>query len=135
MRTNQAKLEKISISGAIQLGFLHSLVNAIRCEESEQPAARRETTWHLYSQNVEGPAAPLSLSSAACGCCERARQSDSKNAQLFDMMSRIVAHDRLLDGSIKNAGNRQSKNQCVEGKISIVQSIQLGFSRSLGSTK
>ena len=31
------------------------------------------------------------------------------------------------------AGNRPSKNQRVEGEISIVQSIQLGFSRSLGS--
>ena len=31
------------------------------------------------------------------------------------------------------AGNRPSKTQRVEGEISIVQSIQLGYSRSLGS--
>ena len=30
-------------------------------------------------------------------------------------------------------GNQPSKTQCVEGKISIVQSIQFSFLRSLGS--
>ena len=53
-------------------------------------------------------------------------------------MSRIVAHNRLRDGSLENATyargtDRLSKTQRVEGEISIVQSIQLGFLRSLGS--
>ena len=32
--TDQEKFEEISISGAIRLGFLRSLVSAIRCEAS-----------------------------------------------------------------------------------------------------
>ena len=58
-------------------------------------------------------------------------------AQLVDMMSRIVAYNRLCDGLLKNAtcaGNPPSKTQRMEGKISIVQSIQLDFSHSLGSS-
>ena len=35
MGTYQAKIEKISISGEIQLGFLRSLVCAIRCEANK----------------------------------------------------------------------------------------------------
>ena len=35
MRTNQAKIEKISISRANQLGFLHFLVSTIRCEANK----------------------------------------------------------------------------------------------------
>ena len=40
--TNQAKIEKISISRAIQLGFLRSLVSAIRCEANEINRRREE---------------------------------------------------------------------------------------------
>ena len=51
-------------------------------------------------------------------------------------MSRIVAHNTLPGGSLENAtcalGTNQSKLH-VWREISIVQSIQLGFSRSLGS--
>ena len=43
-------------------------------------------------------------------------------------MSRIVAYNRLHDG------NWPSKTQWVEGEILIVQSIELGFSCSQGST-
>ena len=35
MGTNQAKIEKISISRAIRLEFLRSLVSAIRCEANK----------------------------------------------------------------------------------------------------
>ena len=79
-------------------------------------------------------------SRAACGGGERARRSETTYEQQVDMMSRNVAHNRLRDGSLENAtcalgssGNRPSKNQRMEGEISIVQSSQLGFSRSLGS--
>ena len=51
-------------------------------------------------------------------------------------MSRIITHKRLDDGSLKHnlrSRNRQSKAQWVEEEISIVQLIQLGFSRLLGS--
>ena len=56
-------------------------------------------------------------------------------AQLVNMMSRIVTHNRLRDGSLKNAIFANRPNKRVEGKISIqvVHSIQLGFSRLLGS--
>ena len=40
--TNQAKIEKISISRAIQLGFLRSLVSAIRCEANKINRRREE---------------------------------------------------------------------------------------------
>ena len=53
--------------------------------------------------NVEGPAAARARSGAACGGGERARQSDSTYAQLVDMMSRIVAHNGLRDGSTRPA--------------------------------
>ena len=62
-------------------------------------------------------------------------------AQQVNMMSRIVVHNRLHDGSLINATcalgtkfNQSSKNQRMEGEILIVQSIQLGFMLSLGST-
>ena len=61
--TNQAKIEKISISRAIRLEFLRSLVSAIRCEA-----------------NIE-----------------------STHAKLVDMMSRIVARNRLCGGSLENS--------------------------------
>ena len=51
----------------------------------------------------------------------------------YDVKTRVVAHNRLRDGSLENATCQLSKNQRVEGKTSIVQSIQLGFSLSLGS--
>ena len=40
--TNQAKIEKISISRAIWLGFLRSLVSAIRCEANKINLRREE---------------------------------------------------------------------------------------------
>ena len=42
VRTNQAKIEKISISRAILLGFLRSLVSAIRCEANKSNLLREE---------------------------------------------------------------------------------------------
>ena len=42
VRTSQAKIEKIPISEAIQLGFLHSLVRAIRCEANKSYRWREE---------------------------------------------------------------------------------------------
>ena len=52
-------------------------------------------------------------------------------AQLVNMMSRIVTHNRLRDGSLKNAIFANRPNKRVEGKISIqvVHSIQLGVER------
>ena len=40
---------------------------------------------------------------AACGGGERSHRSGSTNAQLVDMMSTINLHNRLRDGSLKNA--------------------------------
>ena len=42
MGTNQAKIEKISISRAIWLGFLRSLVSAIRCKANKSNWRREE---------------------------------------------------------------------------------------------
>ena len=62
----------------------------------------------MNSQNVEGPAASRTLSRAACGGGEHARQSESTYAQLVDIMSRVVAHKRLRDGLLENGS-------CVQG--------------------
>ena len=51
-------------------------------------------------------------------------------------MSRIVALNRLRDGSLENATCARGTDRAklnVEGEISVLQSTQLGFSRSLGS--
>ena len=40
--TNQAKIEKISISRAIWLGFLRSLVSTIKCEANKSNLLREE---------------------------------------------------------------------------------------------
>ena len=98
--------------------------------------ARRETYWLARRQNVEGPAAARARSRAACRGGERARRSESTYAQLVDMMSRIVAHNRLHDGSLRwlarkrvlRAGNRPNKTQRVEGNALVPD-----FLRSLGS--
>ena len=42
MGTDKAKFEKISISRAIRLGFLRSLVSAIRCEANKSNMRREE---------------------------------------------------------------------------------------------
>ena len=42
MGNNQAKIEKISISQAIWLGFLRSLVSAIQCEANKSNLWREE---------------------------------------------------------------------------------------------
>ena len=79
-------------------------------------------------------------SRASCGGGERARRCESTYAELVDMMSRIVAYNRLRDGSLENAtcargtGGAKLNEWRGKSRISIVQSIQLGFSRSLGST-
>ena len=87
---------------------------------SDQPTARRETHWLARRQNVEGPAAARARSRAACRGGERARRSESTYAQLVDMMSRIVAHNRLRDGSLENAtcarGTNQAKLDAWRGK-------------------
>ena len=54
-------------------------------------------------QNDEGPVLAHARSRAACGGGERARRSESTYAQMVEMMSRIVAHNRLRDGSLENA--------------------------------
>ena len=69
--------------------------------------------------------------SAACArshtvwvCGERVRQSESMYTQQVDKMSRIVAHNRLCDGSLENTtcarGTDQPKLNGWREKISIV---------------
>ena len=105
VRTNQAKIEKISISREILLGFLRSLVSAIRCANKIN---RRREERPIGSCSVKmlrdghGPTAARARSRAACSGGERARQSDSTYAQRVDMMSRIVTHNRMGDGSLEN---------------------------------
>ena len=132
------------ICSVIWLGSLRSLVGAIRCEaKKEQPAARRERHWFQWfvsHQNIVGPAGARVRSREACGGGKRARWSDSTYTQPVGMMWRIVAHNSFSYGSLENAtcalgncGNQPSKTQRVEGGILMVQSVQLGFSHSLGS--
>ena len=96
---NNEKIEKISISQAIQLGNLRSLVRAIRFEANKSNRRRKERPIGSHTVKMLRDLLLRARSCAACDCCERARQSESKYAQLVDMMSRIVAHNRLRDGS------------------------------------
>ena len=66
-------------------------------------------------KNYEGPAAARARSRAACGGGERARRSESTYAQQVDMMSRIVAHNRLRDGSLENATCARGTNRAKFG--------------------
>ena len=110
--TNHAKIEKMSmISRAIQLGFLRFPVSAIRCEANKNN--RREER-PIGSRAVKLLTDLLlrarSLARrAACGRGKRARRRESTSQRI------------------------EKEIQLMEGEISIVQSIQLGISRSLGS--
>ena len=135
-------IEKISqsISQAILLGFLLSIVSTIGCEANKsnrrRQTARTETHRLAHSQNVVGPAAECSLSSAACGSCKSVCQSESTYAQRVDLMSRIVTHNRLRDDSLENATcARRTQLFLTSKKLRVGKStqIQLGFSRSPGS--
>ena len=96
------------------------VVNAIRCEADEINRWSEETHWLARRQNVEGPAAARARSRAACGGGERARRSESTYSQLVVMMSRIVAHKRLRDGSLEKAtcapGTDRAKTNACRGK-------------------
>ena len=98
--TNQAKIEKISISRAIRLEFLRSLVSAIWCEANkinlllvERPIGSRAIK--MSSDLLLRARGPALHAGAA-----NAHLSESTQAKLVDMMSRIVTRNRLCDGSL-----------------------------------
>ena len=111
--TNQAKIdsEKISISRAIQLGFLRSLVSTIRCEAYKINRRREERLIGLRAVKMLRDLLLRARSCAACGDGERARRSENTYAQQVDIMSRIVAHNRLRDGSLENATCARGTNR------------------------
>ena len=82
------------------------------CRTKRDPLAR------VQSKCSGTYATAHALSCAALGCSEHAGRSESTYAQLVDMMSRIVAHNRLLEVSLENAiclrgTNRAKLNACV----------------------
>ena len=101
--TDPAKFEKILIFRAIRLGFLRFLVSAIRCEANRSNRRREERHIGLRAVKMLRYLQQRAGSCAASGGGERARRSDSTYAQLVDMISRIVARNRLRDGSLENA--------------------------------
>ena len=134
--TDQAKFEKISISRAIWLGFLRSLVSAIRCEANESNRRREERPIGSRAiKMLRDLPRGFARSRTECGGGERARRRESTYAQLVDMMSTTVAHNRLRDGSLENATcvrvTNQAKLNAWRGKSRSFS--QLGFSRSLDS--
>ena len=82
--TNQAKIEKISISRAIRLEFLRSLVSAIRCEANKINRRREERP--IGSRAVKMlrdlllRSRGLAHHDRSCGGGERARRSESTYA-------------------------------------------------------
>ena len=99
-KTNQAKIEKILISQAILLEFLRSLVSAIWCEANkinlllvERPIGSRAIK--MSSDLLLRARGPALHAGAA-----NAHLSESTQAKLVDMMSRIVTRNRLCDGSL-----------------------------------
>ena len=60
----------------------------------------------LCSQNVEGPAAARACQAGSrteCGYSKLELQFERMHPQLVNMMSMIVTHNRLCDGSLENA--------------------------------
>ena len=101
------------ISGAIRLAFLSSLVIAIRCEANKINRRREERPMGLRAvkmfrdlrRRAHGPARHVAAANA--------RRSESTYAQQVNMMSRIVAHNRLRDGSL---GTNRAKFSAWRGK-------------------
>ena len=116
--TKQAKIKKNSISPAIRRGFLRSLVSAIRCEANK--VNRRHEERPIGSHTVKilrdllrrcGARGLAQHVAPHSGGGERAHRSESTYAQQVDMMSRIVAHNRLRDGSLENATCARGTNR------------------------
>ena len=91
----------------------------------------------MRRQNVGGPATARALSRAASGGGERAHRSESTYVQLVDMMSRIVTHNRLRDGSFENATCARGTASTDPAKLSVWRGksrlFSRCFSRLLGS--
>ena len=124
--TDETKFEKNSISQAIR----RSLVSAIRFEANKINRRREERPIGSRAVNMlrdlARPVAARALSRAARGGGERTRRSESTYAQLVDMMSRIVARNRLRDGSIENATSQRGTNRA---KLNAWRGRSLSFSR------
>ena len=124
--TNQAKIEKISISRAIWLGFLRSLVSAMKFEANKSNLRREERPigsravkmlrdlqwrWRCLAQHVAAAKARAKV-----------------NAQLVNMISRIVVHNRLRDGLLESAScswetNLAKLNACKGQSFSQFSSV------------
>ena len=109
MGTNQAKIENLLISPAIRFGFLRFPVSAIRCEANKNN--RRREGRPIGSRAVKmlrdllrrARGIALHVAAAIRRRTPPPHRSESTYAQLVDMMSKIVAHNRLRDGSLENA--------------------------------
>ena len=115
---------RVMISGAIRLAFLSSLVIAIRCEANKINRRREERPMGLRAVKMFRDLRRRTHGHVAAA---NARRSESTYAQQVNMMSRIVAHNRLRDGSLENA-------TCARGtdpaKISACRGKSRLFSRS-----
>ena len=111
----------------IQLGFsvLRSLVSAIRCEANK---SKQQTHWLAHSQNVEG----LTQHLVAVNAPKQEHVCTTGPYDVKDRRAPKVAWWLTRKRDLRS-GNWTSKTRWVEAKISMIQSIQLGFSRSLDS--
>ena len=135
--TYHAKFEKNSISRAIQLRFLRSLVNAIRCEANKSNRRRWERPVGSRAVKMLGDmwwrARGLAQHMAAANARAKVRARTHNWSIWCQGSSRqrgcVMAHSKTLPAR----GEPNEQNSMCGGGILIVQAIQLGFSRSLGS--
>ena len=105
------------VSGVIRLAFLSYLVIAIRCEANKINRRREERPMGLRAVKMFRDLRRRTHGHVAAA---NARRSESTYAQQVNMMSRIVAHNRLRDGSLENVtcsrGTNRAKFSTWRGK-------------------
>ena len=146
-RGNQpSKIQKIWFSWAILLGFLRSLLSAVRheantiwatCRAKRGPSARTPSKcWGTCSGARSVSLLTLAQHVVAANVRAEVRARMHNWSIWCQGSDWLVAHNSLRDGSLENEtcargsrGNQQRKTQRVEGEIltRIVQSIQLDF--------
>ena len=127
--TNQ-NFEKTLISRAIRLGFLRYFVSATRCEANKSNKQRQERP--IGSRAIK----------MLRDLWRRARGLAQMRAPKWEHVCTTDRHDSraqnvawwLTRKRDLLAENQLNKTKRVEGEISMVQSVQLGFSRLVGST-
>ena len=134
----QAKIEEISISWAILLGFLRSPVSAIQCEANKSNCRCEQRPIGSIAVKCWGtcrasaPAAGRARSRAAYG---GGKARSEVRARMHNLSILCQGSSRTIGCVMAHSKTRPARGEALEGEISIIESMQWvnGFSRSLGS--